>query len=58
MRILVVNAGSSSLKLSLLGDAGLQTLADAELDLGADATQAGDFDGLDDALGRVNAADA
>jgi acetate kinase len=58
MRILVVNAGSSSLKLSLLHDAGLQPLADAELDLGADATRAGGFDGLDDALDRVHAADA
>jgi acetate kinase len=58
MRILVVNAGSSSLKLSLLEDGDLQPLAGAELDLGADATRAGGFDGLDAALDRVRAASA
>jgi acetate kinase len=58
MRILVVNAGSSSLKLSLLDGSEHEPRADAELDLGADATRAGGFAGLDEALGRVGAADA
>ena len=58
MRILVANAGSSSLKLSVLEDSVLEPIADAELDLGADATRAGGFDGLDAALARVQAARA
>jgi acetate kinase len=58
MRVLVVNAGSSSLKLSLLDDPDDEPFSDEELDLGADATRAGGFDGLDDALGRMGAANA
>ncbi|HET9416606.1 MAG TPA: acetate/propionate family kinase [Candidatus Limnocylindria bacterium] len=58
MRILVANAGSSSLKLSLLDDRGLEPVADAELDLGADATRAGGFNGLEAALDRVQATSA
>ena len=58
MRILTVNSGSSSLKLSLIDVPGEGLIADAELDLGADATRAGGFDGLDGALGRLQAGDA
>jgi acetate kinase len=58
MRILTVNTGSSSLKLSLIEFPGEGLIADAELDLGADATRAGGFEGLDRALARLGAADA
>ncbi len=58
MRILTVNTGSSSLKLSLIEVPGDELIADAELDLGADATRAGGFDGLDQTLARLGAADA
>jgi acetate kinase len=58
MRILVVNAGSSSLKLSLLDGTDEAPIAHAELDLGADATRAAGFDGLEEALSQVGAADA
>ena len=39
MRVLVVNAGSSSLKLSVVEQPGDQRIAEDELDLGADATR-------------------
>jgi len=56
MRILVVNAGSSSLKLSLVSQPGDESVADDELDLGSDATRStGAFDGLDVALDRLGA---
>ena len=58
MRVLVVNAGSSSLKLSLLDDSDEAPVAETEIDLGADATRAGGFDGLDEALAHMGAADA
>ena len=58
MRILVVNAGSSSLKLSMLDEDGDEPVAAAELDLGADATRSGGFDGMDDALASLGATEA
>ena len=57
MRVLVVNAGSSSLKLSLLANTD-DPVAVAELDLGADARRAGGFAGLDDALAEMGAIEA
>ncbi|HYS02176.1 MAG TPA: acetate kinase, partial [Candidatus Eisenbacteria bacterium] len=39
MRVLVLNAGSSSLKASTLETGGLQTLARTEVSLGTDATR-------------------
>jgi acetate kinase len=39
MRVLVLNAGSSSLKASVLEPSGLQTMARAEVSLGTDATR-------------------
>jgi acetate kinase len=50
MRVLVLNAGSSSLKASLLDGAGLTTIARVQVDLGSDATVALD---LSQAVGRV-----
>lgn len=56
MRILVVNAGSSSLKLSLVEQPGDERVSEAELDLGADATRTTSSRGeLDAALERVGA---
>jgi acetate kinase len=59
MRILVVNAGSSSLKLSLVSEPDGVLLGHEELDRGTDATRhaGGDTD-LDDALARLEAAGA
>jgi acetate kinase len=57
MRILVVNAGSSSLKLSVVVQPGDELAGAEELDRGADATRhAGDGDDLQAALGRLDAA--
>jgi acetate kinase len=57
MRILVVNAGSSSLKLSVVVQPGDELAGAEELDRGADATRhAGGDDDLDAALGRLGAA--
>ena len=56
MRVLVVNAGSSSLKLSVVEEPGDERIAEAELDLGADATQSAISPAeLDAALERVGA---
>ena len=56
MRILVVNAGSSSLKLSVVVQPGDELAAAEELDRGADATRhAGGGDDLEAALGRLGA---
>ncbi|HYM49513.1 MAG TPA: acetate/propionate family kinase [Candidatus Limnocylindrales bacterium] len=44
MRVVVLNAGSSSLKGSLLDDAGAVTLARSQTDLGPDATVAANID--------------
>ena len=59
MRVLVVNAGSSSLKLSVVEQPGDERIAEAELDLGADATRATQsWAELDAALARPGVADA
>ncbi|HEX7171987.1 MAG TPA: acetate/propionate family kinase [Candidatus Limnocylindria bacterium] len=59
MRVLVINAGSSSLKLSLVEQPGDERVAEAELDLGADATRATTSGAqLNDALEHVGAGDA
>jgi acetate kinase len=56
MRILVVNAGSSSLKLSVVVQPGDALAGSEELDRGADATRhAGGGDDLDAALDRLGA---
>lgn len=56
MRILVVNAGSSSLKLSVVGQPGDELDGAEELDRGADATRhAGGDDDLGAALARLDA---
>ena len=57
MRILVVNAGSSSLKLSVVVQPGDELAGAEELDRGADATRhPGGGDDLQAALGRLGAA--
>ncbi len=57
MRILVVNAGSSSLKLSVVAQPGDELAGTHELDRGADATRhAGDEGDLAAALERLGAA--
>ena len=56
MRILVVNAGSSSLKLSVVVQPGDELAGAEELDRGADATRHAGDDDLQAALGRLGAA--
>ena len=59
MRVLVVNAGSSSLKLSVVEQPGDERIAEDELDLGADATRSTPSRAaLDAALERIGARDA
>ena len=59
MRVLVVNAGSSSLKLSVVEQPGDQRIAEDELDLGADASRSTPSRAaLDAALERIGARDA
>lgn len=56
MRVLVVNAGSSSLKLSVVEQPGDERIAEDELDLGADATRSTSSRAeLDVALERIGA---
>lgn len=55
MRVLVVNAGSSSLKLALVAEPGDEVLAATEVPRGADASRHAADDALADGLSRVGA---